>query len=1511
MKYGYMLKLSNRTLYKEIQLPVDAQKIKIGMEIDCDVRLYRDRFFEAFDITLMRRNGNWQIFCSENIYIDDGDVQKVISKAIVHGDRFTLRYRKSDQELLHVEFLYDFDNAEKNYNRVIELAGIEGLQIGGTEDSQIRLNSPYVKEDSIVLRRHADGLALSIRHTAYGVYINGYRSEQHAMIADGDFFSIADFSFYYKNNKLYTDGSDRVRVRGLNEMIGHQDPDYPNFKRNTRIRYRLNEDPIDVLDPPDKIEKQKNNIIIRLIPSLGMIAAAVVMASMGGRMILFSAISGGLAVVAAIAGMISNNKEFKRKTAERQVKYRDYIARKRREIEASREEEREVLEKIYVSPETSMERLDVFSPDLFDRVPEDEDFLTVRLGLGNLPAKRIIRYKEQERLDIEDDLQEIPEKLFEEYEDVLRAPVTLDLKAINALGIYGPAAHRDSLLKSIIIDIVTRQHPKDTMMFFVGEEENRNKIHWLRLLPQTYNPVLGVRNMVLNEESRNLIFEYLYKEFSIRSEVERSAPHLLIFFYDEFGFKNHPISKFTEQAKELNATFIFMGDRKADIPPGCDQLLEVRDGEYALQLQTDDVENVQDFSYDAIEHRRAMRIAQLLAPVYTEEVSLEGTLTKNISLFKLFGIMTVDDLDLSKRWGESRVFRSMAAPLGVSKSGTVYLDLHDKHHGPHGLVAGTTGSGKSEILQSYILSMATLFHPYEVGFVIIDFKGGGMVNQFRDLPHLLGSITNIDGKEIDRSLKSIKAELEKRQHLFAEADVNHIDKYIQKYRAGEVKVALPHLILIVDEFAELKAEQPEFMKELISAARIGRSLGVHLILATQKPSGQVNEQIWSNSRFKLCLKVQSAQDSNEVLKSPLAAEIKEPGRAYLQVGNNEIFELFQSAYSGAPEKADDSEVKEFTIYELTDSARRVPIFEQKKNRKEKENERTQLDAIVDYVNRYCRREQIEPLSQICLPSLAEVIAYPEISEPDTPKITVPVALYDDPDHQLQDEHVLNLTEENVMLIGSAQTGKTNVLQNIIRGVATRYSPDQVSMYIIDFASMVLKNFEKLHHVGGVVCPTEDEKLTNLFRLLRAEMETRKEKLIETGVSSFAAYLEAGGTDLPQILLLIDNMTVLKELYFQENDELLEICREGLSVGISVVIANAQTAGIGYKYLSNFAERIALFNNDINEYHNLFDHCRERIEEIPGRALVRKEGEHLEAQMYLAFEGELEIERVKAINEFVNLMNARYPDTMAQPIPVIPGLITRNFVLDHYGSVMTRPFELMVGMNYANVSPTVIDFADTPLLAVSGREGAGRHNFVRYVLHMLAELNDGKISVHVLDDIRKRFADLKSMPELAYYSLIPDDAIKIIFGIADMLETRYQALAEGDDAFLEDSELLVFVIDHPDALTAISENREAFAAFKNIVKRYRNLRVLLLVSAIENVNIPYGAPEIYKYIRDHRHFVFFEDMGNMKLFDPPLPVIRRYKKPIELGDGYLIRDNEYIKLKTPLYTGGAETDVTAN
>lgn len=313
------------------------------------------------------------------------------------------------------------------------------------------------------------------------------------------------------------------------------------------------------------------------------------------------------------------------------------------------------------------------------------------------------------------------------------------------------------------------------------------------MLPHVYDETTKLRTIVTDNESKNIVFEYLYKELTIREQAKKQPNRIVVFFFDECGFKSHPISKFVDKAQQLGVTFVFFGSKVSDVPIGCGYVIE-QDGSEGMLISAADRSHSTRFAYPRISDEKAKQIVDFLAPVYCEEISLEGTLTKSISMFEMLNILAVDDINLEARWAKSQVFKSMSAPIGVSKTGMVSLDLHDKAHGPHGLVAGTTGSGKSEILQTYILSMSTLFHPYEVAFVIIDFKGGGMVNQFKDLPHLLGAITNIDGKEIDRSLKSIKAELQKRQRLFADAEVNHIDKYIKKYKAGEVSIALARSI---------------------------------------------------------------------------------------------------------------------------------------------------------------------------------------------------------------------------------------------------------------------------------------------------------------------------------------------------------------------------------------------------------------------------------------------------------------------------------------------------------------------------------------------------------------------------------------------------------------------------------------------------------------------------------------------------------------------------------------------
>ena len=1497
MKSRYKIIISNKNLYKEIELSPDVDCAKIGTEIDCDFRLHRDLFFESVSIILSRKDDKWFIICSDNLYISTGDVRKLITKELKHGDNISIKYQSSNSVLFNLEFDIDFNDGNIRYERAFDISNCSKITIGTEFSSDIVIRSRYTNSDNIVLTKKDTAFLLNIKNTFNGVYHNGKLATNGEIIKNGDFLSISDSFFYLKDNKLWTEKGTLVSSSSIKYEDNPEINIYPKFERSTRSQTTINEDKIEILDPPAKHEKTKDNLLMRLLPSVGMLAGAGVMAAYGGvTMIVISGISASMAIVTAFLGIRQNKKEYKLAEKNRIEQYNRYIDEKKNEIKNRRKNELSNLEEIYISYEKEEENFKEFSPRLFDRNVDDSDFLCVRLGTGEVEAKQVINYKKQEKLEVEDDLQKLPQKICEEYKNIKNAPVYCDFKTASGIGVVGNSTDTFDIFKVIVLDLIARHHYQDLGMIFVAENSNKEKVRWLRLLPYVYNDDIAIPNIISDDESRNVVFEYLYKELTFREQSKDKGKHIVIFMVDEYGFNKHPISKFLKQAKELNVTFVFFNESQDKISGGCSYIIKVDNNTGSL-IDVKDKNNKKEFNFDTITNENAKKIVDFLSPIFTEDVSLESSLTKNISIFDLLHIISVEDIDLYKRWSSSKVFKSMSAPIGVSKTGVVSLDLHDKAHGPHGLVAGTTGSGKSEILQTYILSMITLFHPYEVGFVIIDFKGGGMVNQFKNVPHLLGAITNIDGKAINRSLKSIKAELQKRQKYFAEADVNHIDKYIKKYKNGEVENPLPHLIIIVDEFAELKAEQPEFMKELISAARIGRSLGVHLILATQKPAGQVNEQIWSNSRFKLCLKVQSQEDSNEVLKSPLAAEIKEPGRAYLQVGNNEIFELFQSAYSGASDKPDESSVKEFQIYSILETGKKVKIFEQKKTKTDEDS--TQLTAIVDYVHDYCAKNNIEKLPDICLPVLEEYIPFIDIKTEDNINTVVNIGVYDDPNNQYQGNYSINLSEQNVLIIGSAQSGKTNVLQTIIRDLSSKYTPDEVNIYIMDFASMVLKNFENLNHVGGVVTSSEDEKLKNLLKLLFGEIEARKEILLSVGVSSFTAYREAGYTDLPQIVLLIDNLTALKELYFQDDDSLLTLCREGISVGLSIIIANSQTTGIGYRYLSNFNCKIAMFCNDSSEYHSLFEHCNERIDDIHGRSIVEVDRSHYECQMYLPFQGEKEFERVGEIKKFIATINKKYKGSKAKIIPLIPEILTADYINNNFAKEMIDNDRIVLGLDYSTVSPFALDMTHLGLVAVSGKENSGKHNFIKYIIDSFEYNHSDGSEVYIIDGIARKLSSHKDKPNVVAYEMLPDRAFEFITEIESKLAERYSAVATGNENVLDEEKTIILIINSLDVVEALCANQQVYSLFTNIIGKYKNMKISVILGDFENKTVNYNSPELYRQIRDSRHLFFFGDINSLKVFDLPLSMIREYKKPVSVGDCYYINDNMCLKLKTPL------------
>lgn len=1503
----YKVVLSNSRMLREVELEPDAKEMRIGTGKDCMVRFDIEMFFEEFGFKLENQGESWALSCETGTYVSADGVLKLSSRELIHGDNLILKYSNSNQEILNISFTLDFEYETKDYDRVVDINEVHSFTIGGTPGCDIELKDPLLGRDQISASHRGGKITLKDNGTRYGIYVNGLRiTDDEVTISDYDFFSLIGFSFYYKHGTLYTQKTPKMVVGTLVSEIRPESDgrfEYPIFNRNTRVVIPVPSEPISILDPPAKPEKNKESFILKILPTISMVGVmAVVSRSTGSgtSMMLRTGLMAVVTIVMTIIGIVGDSRTFKKETAEREEKYRAYSDKKRNEVQGKRDIEKEILEDTFYAPDKEIKLVEEFSSDLFDRIPDDTDFLYLRVGTGPVQSNQQVDYKEQETLEVADELALLPAAIANEFRDLPAAPITVNGKDTSAIGFVGARPRLYEMFKNVLLDLTTRQYYDDVQLFLMTTEELASSIAWTRFIPHLYNKRLGIRNFICDEESKNYLFEFLYKELSFREESKTNSPRIIVISYSDAGMKSHPIFNYYATASELGVTFLFFEEKKHNLPLGCGQIITLHSGDNSgtVVAREDDTTGLA-FSYIPIDESQAAGFVQKLAPVYCEEVSLESNLTKSITYYEMLGILSVNDINLAQRWTTSEIHKSMAAPLGVNaKNELINLDLHEKFHGPHGLVAGTTGAGKSEILQSYILSCAINFHPYEISFVIIDFKGGGMVDQFTDLPHLNGAITNIDGREIDRSLKSIKAELKKRQSLFRQAEVNNIGDYIKAFKAGKVEVPLPHLILVVDEFAELKQEQPDFMKELVSAARIGRSLGVHLILATQKPSGVVDDQIWSNSKFKLCLKVQNAADSNEVLKSPLAAEIREPGRAYLQVGNNEIFELFQSAYSGAPAVANTDTKKKFQVYTTNLWGQKQLIFEQKAS-KTGDIEDTQLDAVVKHIAAHAVKESIKQLPGICLPPLRENISYSEmtVQKSNADEVLVPLGIYDDPDHQSQLQYSMDLISGNVFIVGASQFGKTAMLQLMIRGLAEQYSPEEVSIYILDFASMALKTFDSLPQVGGVVTSSDDVKLKTFFKMVQREIIARKDKFSKLGITSFASYKEGGFTDLPFIVVMLDNIAAFRELYDAYDDELVNICREGLSVGVNVIVTTAATRGVGYKYMSNFANRVALYCNTKDEYSNVFERCRMEPKSVPGRGLITIDKEIYEYHNYLPFEGEKEIDRVNDIKQFVDRMSQRYTST-ARRIPEIPEILTESFVDKAFE---LKPYNFAIGMAYETVDAVLFDLTRIGYFAVAGREGGGRKNFIKYMLNHLRARQDGEpVEVSIFDDYSQRLKDLSDVDIVKEYSTEAVAIEKAFEAVSQECDRRKSLVHQNGYAALDQLPLLVLIIRNPQFFEKDGVSRACVDAHKALLKTAKEVKLLFVYSDIENEPISFSGPETKKHMKDNKNYIYLDDIDTMRIYEPSLGEKKSHKRPIDTGDAFYITERGIARVKTPLY-----------
>ena len=595
-----------------------------------------------------------------------------------------------------------------------------------------------------------------------------------------------------------------------------------------------------------------------------------------------------------------------------------------------------------------------------------------------------------------------------------------------------------------------------------------------------------------------------------------------------------------------------------------------------------------------------------------------------------------------------------------------------------------------------------------------------MANLFKNLPHLLGTITNLDGAQSMRALASINAEIHRRERLFGEFEVNHINQYQKKFKNGEATEPLPHLFLISDEFAELKVNQPDFIKELVSIARVGRSLGVHLILATQKPSGVVDDQIWSNSRFKIALKVADRSDSNEMLHTPDAAEITQTGRAYLQVGNNEVYELFQSAWSGAdyqPDK-DDMGIEDHTIYLINELGQYEILNEDLSGLEDVDEIKevpTELDAIVHHIQLLCEEQEIPPVPQPWLPPLKERIALEELEEVQPAvawgqekPLSVLLGMADIPQAQKQEAVSINLSKDgHILLYGSPGTGKTTFLQTAGMDLARKFSPKALTMYLMDFGTNGLAPLSKLPQVADTMLLDQTEKISKFVRIMERELNRRKKLLADYGVGTLDLYRQASGQEEPAIVILLDSYEAFKEEAYEAElfKLLVRISREGLSIGVHLLVTAGRQTNLRAQLYSNFKHQLSLPQNEAGEVRAIVGSTplAMTMEDIKGRALMKREEVDV-IQLALPVYGANDTQVLNNLRQEVASLQEAWTGQRPSAIPMVPEELTEK---DFYSraSVQTAYEHGLVplGLDLETVEPVTWNLAKGNLLYLTDKE----------------------------------------------------------------------------------------------------------------------------------------------------------------------------------------------------------------
>lgn len=1277
--------------------------------------------------------------------------------------------------------------------------------------------------------------------------------------------------------------------------------DFPLYRRSPRLH----------LTPPDgKFTLQhgdkpqpasRNGILKAVLPPIAMLAVTVLVSVFSGRNALMMLGMGCMSVVTAaftVSQYVSEKKQRKTDNAARRDEYERYLVATTAALGERYERETQVLNYVSPSPHALARMIDAYDPRIYERMVNNADFLSVSLGVGDEPSSLTVESDGTAR-DVDPDSMRL-RRLVERYSTQRGVPVTLNVMT-QTVGLVGAYPVLQTAVANLLLQIAFFHSYHDVNLLCLVPEKTYAK-DWAawRFLPHFMLEAFNTRGIVHNASTRDVLLSNFTQMLVKRKQLLDAAgkdkpvfaPHYVLTIFDDSYLAGHAINEFLAQdLSPLGVSVIWCKEDRQLLPDTVSALIAYRNQHAGEIVSNNHVYMAQPFDpYPKLtngEHY-VRRLANL------EHVEAEkNTLPESLSLLEQYEVNTVEQLNIPERWRRAEPNKSIRSLIGWRGSHEpMYWDLHERVHGPHALVGGMTGSGKSEFLTTFLVGLAINYSPEDVGMLIIDWKGGGIANTLEALPHFMGSITNLDGAGAARALASIKAELDKRMKMFARYGVNSINQYMSLYKGrGNPQPdmtypsrPIPHLILVSDEFAELKANVPEFLDELTSVARIGRSLGVHLILATQKPSGVVNDQIEANAASKIALKMASEQDSNELLKTHDAAHITQPGRGYLKVGQNEVYDLFQSGYAGVPYDPDAKKTvsvdeRVYTINMLGQTRIAYDPGESVTQGHDTSNLPTQLEAVIAQINHVFDDSGLTLPAKPWLPNLGTHLTTSPVKPTGRLHTRIPLGLLDIPSRQAQEPYKFDIQQAgHTVIFASPGYGKSTVLQTIVMNLARANTPEQVQFDLLDFGNNGLLPLKDLPHVADIVTLEETEKLGKMMKRISDQLAERKQLLKQAGVASLSQYETKTGTFLPLIITLVDSYDGLARQDARKetvDNQLIQLLREGAALGLYVIMSVGRVGSIRMNMMSNIQTKIALYLNDESELMTLMGRDRQAQADAPGRGQLMLDAPTA-IQIYLPARGDTDNRILDGLQQETSSINTSWTGSRPQPIPMVPANLNRD-MFNTYLPAITPSGTLYVGLNKQTATLESFSLFHARVLGVFTANPKQARITIPFMLRQLFNMSRPVTLIDPLENLVEYQGRTQAYIGRKELNTRLDDVKEAIGVLSDSTVETQQIIIINNFSILTDK--LVY-------------NQDDIAGLLN--QKNMNLQLIILDS-ITNIGSKYNA--VTTAVRENVYEILFGGPLTNQQFIEGLSAETK-KQPTSNTVLHVLKDDEFSNLVVP-------------